>query len=133
MSTQFNAVSAQLWQEYAFKERQLRMDWQFQQGNLVNLLDELSQTAQLLCSDIEASGQPLLQEWHLKRWLYFLSDLAIASGQAWQRQLLMDRLYQPMLALFALFRSYADGHQYQFALQADLHRLFAGFQPDDKT
>ena len=133
MTTQFNAVSAQLWQEYAVKEQQLRVDWQFQQGNLVNLLDELSQTAQLLCSDIEASGQPLLQEWYLKRWLYFLSDLAIASGQAWQRQLLLDRVYKPMLALFALFRRYADGHQYQFALQADLHRVVCRIATDDKT
>jgi hypothetical protein len=37
----------------------------------VHLLAELSQIAQLLCSDIEAAGQPQMQEWLLKRLLIF--------------------------------------------------------------
>jgi hypothetical protein len=131
MTTQFRPLSGQLWQQYCAKERQIRVDWQCQQGNLVYLLEELSQTAQLLCSDIEAAGQPLMQEWLLKRWLFFLSDLARASRQAWLRQLFLDRLYQPMLALFALFRRYTDGQQRQCALQADIQRFFAGLQAEE--
>ncbi len=131
MTTQFRPLSGHLWQEYCAKEQQLSADWQFRQGNLVHLLAELSQIAQLLCSDIEAAGQPLMQEWLLKRWLFFLSELARASSEAWQRQLFLDRLYQPMLALFALFRRYTDGQQRQCALQADMQRFFAGLQAEE--
>jgi len=131
MTTQFRPLSGHLWQEYCAKEQQLRADWQFRQGNLVHLLAELSQIAQLLCSDIEAAGQPLMQEWLLKRWLFFLSELARASSEAWLRQLFLDRLYQPMLALFALFRRYTDGQQRQYALQADIQRFFAGLQAEE--
>ncbi len=38
---------------------------------------------------------------------------------------LLDRLYQPLLALYPLYRQQKDGAARQFALQAELHRLFS--------
>jgi len=120
----FRPLQAPLWQAYSLAEQRLTQAWLAQQGDLLVRLDQLALQARLLSDDLRASEQPLLHEWQLRRWLFLLANLALASASDWQRQALLDRLYQPLLELYAMYRSGEDGAARQFALQAELHRLF---------
>lgn len=129
--TSFRPLQSAWWQAYSLAEQQLTKAWLAQQGDLLVRLDQLAQQARLLSDDLGGSGQPLLHEWQLRRWLFLLANLAVASASAWQRQALLDRLYQPLLELYALYRNSKQGADRQFALQAELQQLFGALTPSD--
>jgi hypothetical protein len=99
-----------------------------QDGGLPVELNALALHAKMLASGCESSGQPLLQEWLLRRWLFLLAEQAVSTTSDWQRQLLLDQLYCPLLELYAMYKNFGNSASRQFALQAELHQLFRRYQ-----
>lgn len=127
MSACFRPINPSLWLAFSQSEQRILpcLQQRHLEGELPQRLATLAQHVKLLAADIAIAGQPLLQEWLLRRWLFLLAHQALATDLKWQRQVLLDQLYQPLLELYPLYRQYKDGAARQFALQAELQRLFS--------
>ncbi|MBT1065444.1 hypothetical protein KJY73_17790 [Bowmanella sp. Y26] len=126
----FKAISKRAWQHCHQAEVNLLAltgcEWQQQ-------LYYYNQASHELTLQLADAGQPLMQEWQLRRWLFNLVRWAIAAQCHWQRQTLLDQLYQPLLALQALYRQSPQGAERFSKLQRDLRRLLQPLYQRDST
>ncbi|MDR6984520.1 hypothetical protein J2X32_003164 [Rheinheimera pacifica] len=118
-------IQSSLWQDFSRLSRQLK------QGNIMpddyhRLVSDYSCRCCQLATMLERQRSSLLQEWCLRYALFTLAEGAVNRHHTEiQRQMCLDMLYMPLIALTRLYQHQPQGQAELAALHAKLKHCFA--------
>lgn len=118
-------IQSSLWQDFSRLSRQLKQGKNMPDDYHRLVSDYCCRTCQL-ATMLERQNSSLLQEWCLRYALFTLVEDAVNQQiSAVQRQMCMDMLYMPLIALTRLYQRQPQGKAELAALHAKLKYCFA--------